>query len=202
MNSVDPLTKEELADIKEYLLAEDRIRDYALLTLGVNWALRISDIIGRRGDNPTEPIRVKDVVKEDGTIKNTFKIKEDKTDKTNELVINDSCKEALEKLFDKYPVLKTCKECALIFNLKDKMKSISRVQAYRLINEWCSVIGVGDKKVGTHTFRKSWATMALNEGYHIELIREKLNHSSQEITQRYLGLTQKRINDMCNDLNL
>jgi len=50
--------------------------------------------------------------------------------------------------------------------------------------------------VGSHSFRKSFATnMYVNNHYNIELVRVLLQHSSVTVTQRYIGIGSKELED-------
>lgn len=55
-------------------------------------------------------------------------------------------------------------------------------------------LGLND--IGTHSFRKFYATEVYkNNNYNIVLVQELLQHSSAEITQRYVGIQQKDLED-------
>jgi Site-specific recombinase XerD len=48
--------------------------------------------------------------------------------------------------------------------------------------------------VGTHSFRKAFATnVYIHNQYNIELVRMLLQHSSVMVTQRYIGLGSKEL---------
>ena len=67
-----------------------RFRDYALFVLGINFGLRIDDLLY---------LKVKNVIDESGLLKERFTITEGKTKKRNTIKINDGAREALELLF-------------------------------------------------------------------------------------------------------
>lgn len=55
---------------------------------------------------------------------------------------------------------------------------------------------LGYDKISTHSFRKYYATeIYKNNGYNIALVQQLLQHSSTAITQRYIGIQQKQIED-------
>ena len=55
---------------------------------------------------------------------------------------------------------------------------------------------LGINGVGTHSFRKGFATnIYVNNHYNIELVRELLQHSSVVISQRYIGIGSKELED-------
>lgn len=48
--------------------------------------------------------------------------------------------------------------------------------------------------VGTHSFRKAFATNAyVSSGYNIELVRTLLQHSSSAVTARYIGIGSREL---------
>lgn len=52
------------------------------------------------------------------------------------------------------------------------------------------------KGIGTHSFRKAFATQAyVNSEYNTEVVRRLLQHSSVVTTQRYIGVGEKEIED-------
>ncbi|MGP8214859.1 MAG: tyrosine-type recombinase/integrase [Bacteroidia bacterium] len=57
---------------------------------------------------------------------------------------------------------------------------------------WCKRAGI-DKKVGTHTMRRSCATILYKKGVELLTISKILGHSSTEITRRYIGIDEKDI---------
>ena len=55
---------------------------------------------------------------------------------------------------------------------------------------------LGLEGVGTHSFRKAYATnIYVNNHYNIELVRVLLQHSSSVVTQRYIGIGSKELED-------
>lgn len=57
----------------------------------------------------------------------------------------------------------------------------------------CKYLGL--ENISTHSFRKLYATMQYEQNNNnIELVKELLNHSSIATTQRYIRVSQERIN--------
>ena len=53
---------------------------------------------------------------------------------------------------------------------------------------------LGYENIGTHSFRKYYATDIYNSNDHdIVLVQNLLQHSSAAITQRYIGITSEKI---------
>lgn len=55
---------------------------------------------------------------------------------------------------------------------------------------------LGYEEIGTHSFRKWYATEIYNSnGYDIALVQRLLQHSSAATTQRYIGIEPQRIEE-------
>ena len=78
---------------------------------------------------------------------------------------------------------------------------ISRIQAYRIINEAARIAKIKDQ-IGTHTMRKTFGYWAYKQGADISVIQKLLNHSSPGITLRYIGITQEQLDEVVLNLNL
>jgi len=51
---------------------------------------------------------------------------------------------------------------------------------------------LGYENIGTHSFRKFFATeIYLNNDYNIILVQQLLQHSSVAVTQKYIGITSE-----------
>jgi integrase len=80
MNFVEPIRdRKKIAQIKNLLRGQQRFRDLLLFTVGINTALRISDLLG---------LQVANFVDDQGHIRQRFWIKEQKRNKRHEVVIN------------------------------------------------------------------------------------------------------------------
>ena len=178
-NRMEPIRDiRKIRDIKNILKNSNKWRDYILFVAGLNFGLRIGDLL---------KIQIKHVVDFNSNIKDRFGIIEEKTNKRNIIKINAEVKKALELLRVKTDLLDNS-DNYLIYNTKDKNKSISRVQAYKLVRKWCNAVGLTDLAVGTHTLRKSWGHHAHKAGISIEVIQAKYMHNSTSTTREYLGI--------------
>jgi integrase len=88
MNFVEPIRdQKKIAQIKNQLRGQRRYRDQLLFVLGINAALRISDLL---------ELRVEHFLDDHQQIKRRFWIKEQKRGKRQEIVVNSSIQEALD----------------------------------------------------------------------------------------------------------
>ncbi|MGB2909170.1 MAG: hypothetical protein WBD56_10065 [Anaerolineales bacterium] len=82
MNFVEPIRdRKKIAQIKNQLRGQRRFRDLLLFVVGINTALRISDLL---------TLRVEHLLDDNQQIKRRFLIKEQKRGKRQEVVVNDS----------------------------------------------------------------------------------------------------------------
>jgi integrase len=197
MNFVDPIRdKRKITAIKNMLIGANRYRDLLLFVVGINTALRISDLL---------TLQVGQVVDEENHIRRTFAIQEEKRGKRNVVTINASIEQALEQYFAYYPPILTHSAHYLFFSSKRLSpiytKPMSREHAERLISAMCQAVGLSGN-YGTHTLRKTWGYHARQSGVPMEIIMEKLNHTSFAMTKRYLGITDDELKAAAEGLNL
>lgn len=190
MKSVDPIRDiKKVNAMKNYLRGKD-LRDYTLFVLGINMALRISDLLN---------LKWNDVLKDN---KKTFKeihLIEQKTKKERKIKLNKTSQKALREFLDS---LDTYSVDDYIFKSRQgNMKPITRQQALNILKSSAKSVGIQDN-VGTHTLRKTWGYHAWKNGFNPALIMETLNHSNLSVTKRYLGIRQDDINDLYDKLNI
>lgn len=83
-------------------------------------------------------------------------------------------------------------------------KQVSRVWVYRVLNHLCKEAGI-DKKIGTHTMRRSRATHLLNRGIPLEQVSKYLRHKNLSTTMEYLKITtadiQRKLEELGDPVN-
>lgn len=195
MNFVEPIRdRKKIAQIKNILRGQDRYRDLLLFVVGINAALRISDLL---------QLRTEHFLNEQKQVRKRFWIKEQKRGKRHEIVINNSIREALGEYLSAYPTVSDDPANFIFFNTKANnfTASIKRGQAWKFITTICDEIGLSGN-YGTHSLRKTWGYHARLQGVDLALIMHKLNHSSLVYTKRYLGITDAELEVIVNRLNL
>lgn len=172
MNTVDAIkNKRDINKIKRCLHGRNRL----LFTLGVSLGLRISDLL---------KLKVGDL-----RGKTFLKIKEGKTGKYRRIDFSNSVLRDTSKLTgddDDY-VFESRKR-----NADGSGRPISRTQAYRILNAAAERARV-DLAIGTHSLRKTHGWLLYNNGVPLSRIMVMLNHSSEAVTARYIGITQDEI---------
>lgn len=192
---VEPIKNvKDIQKVKQYLLGKENKRDYMLFVVGINVGLRAGDLLS---------LKIKDVADEEGHIKNSVRIQEEKTDKYREFVLNKSAKEAI-KVY-----LNSLKDYSLedyLFSSRKGNASLTVESAHKIIKTTLRELNIKGN-FGTHTLRKTFAyhtyinNVKTNPGI-IETLQKMLNHSSSAVTLRYIGITKEVITDVYNSLNL
>jgi len=179
---------------KNQLRGQRRYRDILLFVVGINTALRISDLL---------KLQVEHFLDDHQRIRQRFWIKALKRGKRQEVVINASIRDALEEYFAAYAEIKSDKSYFFFFNTKDIgfMKPIKRGQAWKIITTICRQVGLRGN-FGTHSLRKTWGYHARMQGVDLALIMHKLNHESIAYTKPYLGITDDELQAVSLRLNL
>lgn len=196
MQFVEPIRDlRKVTQIKNTLKGAGRIRDLLLFHLGINSALRLSDLL---------TVKVSDLFDNAGIPKNSFDIKEVKTGKNNRITITDGVKSTLSAYREAYLVIASDPNNFVFFHSRQTPiggASIKRGQAWKMIQGWCHGAGLKGN-YGGHSLRKTWGYQARLKAIPLEIIQHKLNHSSMAVTQRYLGITADEIEEACNKLDL
>jgi site-specific recombinase XerD len=185
MNMVEPIRdKKKILAIKRNLKESGNDRNYLLFVMGVNTALRISDLLS---------IKVGDVIDKQGNIKDYLFIKEQKTGRNAKIYLNEVIKQALENFFES---IKAIDPDRYLFKSERSNKPLERVRVWVMIQDWVKEAGLEGERYGTHSLRKTWGYQARKQGASIEQISEKLGHKSVTVTKRYLGINQEEINNL------
>lgn len=181
MSTTQPIKKpDDIERLKQYFYRNGELRNYALITLGVNTALRISDLLRLKW--------------QDVWNFNTYSfrehviITEQKTGKVANIYLNTSCRTCLKELQQSLPdgVIPS----GYIFRSRTgNNRPISRNRAYVIIKKACRSLGYEDN-ISCHSLRKTFGYHAWKQGIYPTVIMSIYNHSSMEITKRYLSIEQ------------
>jgi integrase len=171
------LTTEQYHDIintlrKGFSGCRPNNRVAAALVIEANLGLRISDILN---------LKLNDIVKDGDRYR--FDITEQKTGKKRTFTV----------LTETYNYIKIyCLENAIkpyepIFPIKERV-------VQKQLKIVCDYLGY--EGISTHSFRKFFATnVYINNDYNIVIVQRLLQHSTPEVTQKYIGIEPKAIED-------
>ena len=174
MNAVEAVSRDEINVVERKLVLNGSQVCADIWKTGVNLALRISDLLSLTFDDVAG---------------DTLLIREGKTGKPRSILINDSARQVINRRRAANP------DHVYLFQatgnrVKGTVKPVSRqyvAQQFKLVGD---EIGVS---LSTHSMRKTRGMAMYKAGVPLEQIAKVLNHSTPAVTMRYIGLTQKSV---------
>ena len=147
--------------------------------MGLNTAFRIGDLLALKwGDVYND---------EKKRFRRHICIVEQKTGKERIVAINQTELQALRQYYEVCSPV--CTTDYLFQSRKYKGLSLSRYQAYRIVKEAASASDIKEH-IGCHSLRKTFGYHAWKQGTQPAMLMNIYNHSSYQVTQRYLGIEQ------------
>ena len=153
-------------------------RNYTIFQVGKATLLRVSDVLA---------LRRAEIFKNDGAINKNAYIRDKKNNKPNILYL----KPVKQDLIDYFQWLtKNNIQSEWLFpSIKNPNRHITEKQYYKVMAKTGDLLGIN--YLGTHTMRKTGAYRVYTQThYNIGLVMSLLNHSSEAMTLKYLGLDQ------------
>lgn len=180
MSTTQPIrNKQQLENFRNYYKTiEQKPRNYALIVFGLNSALRIGDILNLKWQD----------IRKDNHYRKHITVIECKTGKENIFPLNKASIESLE--FYRKAIDNPAENDYIFFSQKAKDCPISRSQAFRIIQKAANATGLDEQHISCHSLRKTFGYHAWKNGTPPALLMSVFNHSSYEITKRYLGIQQ------------
>ena len=169
-----------LHEVQDTLLNNFRYgrRNYTIFQVGKATLLRVSDVLA---------LRRNEIFNDDGTIKKNAYIRDKKTDKPNTLYLKPVNQDLIDYLqwFNENKIQSDW----LFPSIKHPDRHITEKQYYKVMAKTGDLLGIN--YLGTHTMRKTGAYRVYTQThYNIGLVMSLLNHSSEAMTLKYLGLDQ------------
>ncbi|MFR0523185.1 site-specific integrase [Limosilactobacillus reuteri] len=169
-----------LHEVQDTLLNNFRFgrRNYTIFQVGKATLLRVSDILA---------LRRNEIFKDDGSIKKNAYIRDKKTGKPNVLYLK-PVKQDLQEYYGWLQENNIQSEW-LFPSTTHHDRHITEKQFYKIMIKTGDLLGIN--YLGTHTMRKTGAYRVYTQSnYNIGLVMTLLNHSSEAMTLKYLGLDQ------------
>lgn len=181
MGTTQPIKeRQQIAELKNfYYVQNPNYRNYALICVGINTALRISDLLVLRWG------QVYDFDRQ--CYKKHIVMTEQKTQKETRVAINQGAIAGLEVYRKSLENLD--KKTYIFTGKKGTQGPLSRSQAFRIIKKAAHELHF-EEEVSCHSLRKTFGYHAWKLGVHPAVLTEIYNHSSYKITRRYLGINQ------------
>jgi integrase len=154
---------------------EGRIRDLALFNLAIDSKLRGCDVVA---------IKVEDVAPNGYTMDGAT-VRQKKTGRPVKFELTDQTRQAV----DDYLKAAGKKPGDFLFTGRRGFgQCITTRQYSRLLSEWIASIGLDPKLFGTHSLRRTKATLIYRRTGNLRAVQLLLGHTKIESTVRYLGI--------------
>jgi integrase len=167
-------------------------RDELMFLMGINTALRISDLLA---------LNVGDVMDGRGKVAADIELKERKTGKSKKFPLNRVLREALGAYFSGRKAGEGIDLGAPLFPSRQGGAAISRWRARQILSAAGEAVGLSH--IGTHSLRKTFGYHVYQRtGGNLGLVQKLLNHSSSADTLRYIGIDREQMDSTYMELNL
>lgn len=170
-------------------------RNKLMFILGINIALRGSDL---------SRLRWCDILNLDGSVKENTKIQPYKTRKTGKFVFiyfNNQSRKAIEDYLKLYPYEQLTD---YVFESKKTNEGINPRQIWDVVKKAAKEAGI-KQNIGSHSLRKTFGYWVWHDAENKEealvLLMRIFNHSSTQVTLRYIGVEQEDLEKVYQQLN-
>ena len=170
-----PLSLQDIWSIRMKLQNEGRLRDLALFNLGLDSKLRACDLLN---------LRVADVSNGE-TVNNRATVLQQKTGRPVRFEITRKSRKAATDWIEHAGLVGTD---YLFPSRIHRSKHLSTRQYSRMLSSWVAAIGLDPTSYGTHSMRRTKATLLYRRTKNLRAIQLLLGHSKLDSTVRYLGI--------------
>lgn len=170
-----PLKRSEIWAIRVHLQIRGRLRDLALFNLAIDSKLRACDLVR---------LRVVDVTQANQVARRAI-IMQRKTKRPVQFEITDQARSAVGEWI-RFKGLGV--HDYLFPSWKNLATHISTRQYAKLLKGWVADVGLDPKCYGTHSLRRTKATLIYRRTKNLRAVQLLLGHSKVESTVRYLGI--------------
>lgn len=192
MGTTQPIkNRDDIQRLKEYFLQKGEVRNYTMITLALNTSLRIGDLL---------ELKWGDVYYfELNRYRQHLVVQEQKTHKRNIIPLNIEARASLELLRQSAGNL-TPESCIFKSRIGSN-QHIGRSRAFNIIKNAVRDLHI-EGSISCHSLRKTFGYQAWKKGVPPALIMSIYNHSSIEITKRYLSIDQDDKDEVFMNMNL
>jgi integrase len=170
-----PLRPKHVWSIRTKLQVEGRIRELAMFNLAIDSKLRGCDVVA---------LRVVDVAPNGYAIERAT-VRQKKTGQPVKFELTEQTRQAI----DEYITASGRKPGEFLFpSRRNHERSITTRHYARLVSDWVASIGLDANRFGTHSLRRTKATLIYRRTGNLRAVQLLLGHRKIESTVRYLGI--------------
>lgn len=212
MNYVEAITDQRKIQSMSAYLKQRNERDYVMFILGINIGLRISDMLDKKVGFFREAAKLGYVElapkKQDKSAARQIERAKGKgivatwnNDsigiEEEAVVINSSGRRKIVRIYMSDEIrrfiieeTKDMQDEQFMFASRQGDGPITRQMAYVVLNDAAKSAGIQDK-IGTHSMRKTFGYWHYQKNHDIRLLMDIFGHSSEDITLKYIGITNE-----------
>jgi len=153
---------------------EQQIRDLALFNLAIDSKLRGCDVVA---------VKVDDVAP-NGYAVDRATVRQRKTGRPVRFELTEQSRQAI----DDYVRMAEKKSGDFLFTGRRSGQSMTTRQYARLLSDWLTSVGLDPHLYGTHSLRRTKATLIYRRTGNLRAVQLLLGHTKIESTVRYLGI--------------
>jgi integrase len=170
-----PLRPKHVWSIRTKLQIEGRTRDLAMFNLAIDSKLRGCDVVVLKAED----------VAPSGYVVDRATVRQKKTGQPVRFELTEQTRQAV----DDYVRAAAKKSGEFLFTgRRGPGRSITPRQYARLVSEWIASIGRDPHLFGTHSLRRTKATLIYRRTGNLRAVQLLLGHTKIESTVRYLGI--------------
>jgi len=169
-----PLQPKHVWAIRTRLQIASRTRDLALFNIAIDSKLRGCDVVG---------LKVEDVAPHGYTMDRAT-IRQQKTGRPVRFEITEQTRQAI----DDHLSATRSDPSDYLFHGRRHDRHLTTRQYARLLPEWLSLIGLDPSLFGTHSLRRTKATLIYRKTGNLRAVQLLLGHTKIDSTVRYLGI--------------
>ena len=170
-----PLKQREIWAIRVRLQLAHRVRDLALFNLAIDSKLRACDLVRWR---------LADVTQGDAVLRRAI-VMQQKTGRPVQFEITEQTRQAVADWIAEAHL----KANDFLFPSRIRQSPhLSTRQYARIVDSWVASIGLDTAAYGTHTMRRTKATLIYRRTKNLRAVQLLLGHTKLESTVRYLGI--------------
>ena len=170
-----PLKLREIWAIRIRLQLKKEIRELAIFNLAIDSKLRSCDLV---------KLKVRDVCHGNGIVPRAMVLQQ-KTQQSVQFEITEQTRDALKNWIS-HNHLRS--EDFLFSSRINGSNHISTRQYARIVHKWVAMIGLDTSLYGTHSLRRTKATLIYRRTKNLRAVQLLLGHTKLESTVRYLGI--------------
>jgi integrase len=170
-----PLRPKHVWAVRTRLMVEGRTRDLAMFNLAIDSKLRGCDVVALKVDD----------IAPNGYAIDRATVRQRKTGRPVKFELTDQTRQAV----DDYLRDASKKPGEFLFTSRRRIGRCMTTRQYaRLVTEWIASIGLYARLYGTHSLRRTKATLIYRRTGNLRAVQLLLGHTKIESTVRYLGI--------------